>query len=203
MQHPLQCACGTVQGSVAIGRAVGRAVCYCRDCQSYAHALGDPRAILDADGGTDVAPTLQQGVAITRGLDAIACLSLTDKGLLRWYARCCKTPLGNTARDWRLSYIGVLHTCLGGSAERLDAAFGPVRVHINTQWAQRKIAAQPFAAVAFVARLAPRIIRASLDGGYRRSPLFDAGGRPIVRVDVLSSAELARIRQAIRRRAAD
>src|SRR3954451_11017182 len=89
MNHPIRCACGTVAGALALTHRTRRALCYCRDCQSYAHALGNTDAILDADGGSDVVPTVQEAVRFHQGHEPIACLSLTSAGLLRWYARCC------------------------------------------------------------------------------------------------------------------
>ena len=86
--------------------------CYCRDCQAFAHALGNPGAILDKLGGTDIVATLQQYVTFTKGTEALACLSLSERGLLRWYANCCNTPIANTARNPKLSYVGLVHTCL-------------------------------------------------------------------------------------------
>ena len=80
--------------------------CYCRDCQAYAHALGNAGAILDDLGGTDIVASLQQHVMLSQGTDALACLSLSDKGLLRWYASCCNTPIANTARNHKLSERG-------------------------------------------------------------------------------------------------
>lgn len=201
MEHPIRCACGVVRGTISVARPIGRAICYCRDCQTYAHALGGARAILDADGGSDVAPTVQHAIRITQGHDAIACLSLTDNGLLRWHSRCCNTPLGNTGRNPRLAYIGLLHTCLERSAGNLDAVFGPASVHVNTQWATRKIATRPLATMAFIARLAPQILKARISGNYKRSPFFDENGRPVVSVRVLARAELDRARQNVRPRA--
>jgi hypothetical protein len=48
MSHPLQCRCGTIQGHVDDPRSANRALCYCRDCQAFAHFLGSPRATLKA-----------------------------------------------------------------------------------------------------------------------------------------------------------
>jgi hypothetical protein len=38
-----------------------------------------------------------------------------------WYARCCNTPIGNTLVDYRISFIGLVHTCLQ-SPEKLARA---------------------------------------------------------------------------------
>ena len=35
--HPLQCQCGTIKGAVANPGNANRCVCYCRDCQAFAH----------------------------------------------------------------------------------------------------------------------------------------------------------------------
>jgi len=40
MKHPLQCQCGTLKGFVDDPQRANRAVCYCNDCQAFAHFLG-------------------------------------------------------------------------------------------------------------------------------------------------------------------
>jgi len=194
MEHLLRCACGTVAGTVTVAHPIGRAICYCRDCQSYAHVLNKAAEILDGDGGSDVAPTVQGALHFHQGREAIACLSLTEGGLLRWYARCCSTPIGNTARNYRMAYVGLLHSCLEHSAASLDSAFGRVSVRINTEWAKRPVSGTPFAAVAFIARLGPRLLQTRLRGTYRQSPFFTSSGQPIARVRVLTSEELEKAR---------
>jgi len=59
-------------------------------------------------------------------------MSLSEKGLLRWYTACCRTAIGNTPRNPKLSYVGLVHSCLAGSPIELDAAFGPAKAAINT-----------------------------------------------------------------------
>jgi hypothetical protein len=54
----------------------------------------------------------------------LRCLSLSEKGLLRWYAGCCGTALANTPRNPRIANVGLMHTCITGS---LESSFGPVR----------------------------------------------------------------------------
>src|SRR5437764_10728853 len=93
----LSCRCGQVRGRVknAGPRTVNRVVCYCDDCQAFAHHLG--RAdLLDAHGGSDIVQVAPASLAFHRGAERIVGLRLTPKGLYRWYADCCKTPLGNT-----------------------------------------------------------------------------------------------------------
>jgi hypothetical protein len=108
MNHPLRCQCGTLQGHVSHTESVCRGICYCKDCQAYAQFLGKPGEILDEMGGSDVIATLPRHVTFTQGLEALTCVSLSDKGMLRWYASCCNTPVGNTSRDFKVSHVGLL-----------------------------------------------------------------------------------------------
>lgn len=95
----IQCRCGYLQGSLSGAAGVTPLSCHCRDCQAYAHALGHPERVLHELGGTDVVTTLQQHLSFTKGKDALACISLSEQGPLRWYTSCCNTPIGNTASD--------------------------------------------------------------------------------------------------------
>jgi len=198
MNHALQCGCGTLKGRVAHAEAATRGVCYCKDCQAFARFLGHADEILDESGGTDVVATLASNVTITEGANALACMSLTENGLLRWYASCCNTPIGNTTRNFKLPYVGLVHNCLEKSGPSLDAAFGPVRMRVNTQSATRgRPSSTPFATLAAVLRLMASIGRARLDGSYRRTPFFDPQrGTPVVASSVISRAERDRLRNA-------
>jgi len=74
-----------------------RCVCYCRDCQAFAHFLGKVDAILDERGGSEIIQVLPRNLTFTQGIELLACMRLTEKGLLRWYAACCNTPIGKHA----------------------------------------------------------------------------------------------------------
>lgn len=130
MDHPLQCTCGTLKGTVSELRRVNRV----KDCQAFAHFLGRTPDILDAKGGTDVIQTLPANVTLTAGQDVLACMRLSEKGLLRWYTKCCNTPIGNTLVDYKISFIGLIHTCVDSSNRSLDESFGPLlpaNVHVD------------------------------------------------------------------------
>lgn len=196
MDHPLSCACGTLKGVVRRGK--GRGICYCRDCQAFARFLGRPAAILDASGGTDVVATLAPHVTITEGRQALACMSLGPRGLLRWYASCCNTPIGNTLRNYRLPYVGLVHSCLDSTGASLDEAFGPARMRVNTGSAIGSSDAArpeptPLRAAMAVARMAVAVGAARIMGGYRRTPFFDPSGEPAVQPKVLTREERARL----------
>jgi hypothetical protein len=120
----LCCRCGEVHGRVtnASPEAVNRVVCYCDDCQAFLHHLG--RAdLLDAHGGTDLVQVAPASLSFDRGSERIAGLRLTPKGLYRWYASCCKTPLGNTLGP-AIPFVGIVVEAFEGSARRCDEVFG-------------------------------------------------------------------------------
>jgi hypothetical protein len=186
----IQCQCGHLQG-VLSGAASGvRLTCYCKDCQAYAHALSNAGEILDELGGTNVVTTLQQHVRFTKGTDKLACLSLSDKGLLRWYASCCNTPIGNTARDPKLSFVALSHNCLGGA---IDTHFGGESVHLNTKSAKGKVASSAAAQFFSTARIIGSVLGARANGSWKHSPFFHAGSStPVAKPRALSSEERSR-----------
>jgi hypothetical protein len=103
-QVELRCRCGEVRALVtgASRRTVNRVVCYCDDCQAFAHQLG--RAdLLDSQGGSDIVQVAPASLRFVQGQHRIVGLQLKPKGLFRWYANCCNTPVGNThsARQFR------------------------------------------------------------------------------------------------------
>lgn len=196
MNHPLRCRCGTVQGHVEQPQqAMGRGVCYCKDCQAYAHFLGRAADVLDAQGGTDVIATHPQHVAITQGLDALACVSMSPKGLLRWYASCCKTPIGNTSRSAKTAYVGLVHTCLEGAGAPIERSFGPVTLRLNRESATGAVAQKSSGVFRSMLRFMGTMLGARVGGSYKRTPFFAAdSGAPIVPPQVLSLAERERLK---------
>ena len=177
--HPIRCRCGQVQGVLSAGAPFTRAVCYCRDCQAYARALGDAGRTLDANGGTDIVATLHKFVRFTSGTERLACLSLTPRGLLRWYAACCDTPIANTPRDSRLSYAGLVHTGLSRETRSLDADFGLQMLAINAKSAQGTVPSSGIRTITATLRIMGRVMRARMDGSWRQSPFFDSELRPV------------------------
>src|SRR5262249_31767225 len=104
----LRCRCGGVRGRVkdAAPQTVNRLVCYCDDCQAFAHHLG--RAdLLDPHGGTDIVQVAPASVAFDEGADRIEGVRLGPKGLYRWYAKCCNTPVGNTVSP-AVAFVGIV-----------------------------------------------------------------------------------------------
>jgi Family of unknown function (DUF6151) len=198
MDHVLRCKCGTLQGTVRHPEQANHGVCYCKSCQAFAHILGDPSGILDDLGGSEVVATLQKNVAFTQGVDVLACLTLTEKGLLRWYAKCCNTPIGNTVRDFRVSFVGLVHNCLEYSSTPINASFGPVRMRAHTKWAKAKVDPMVWSTIASVSPLFVSLLGARINGGYKKTPFFDAAtGKPVVTPRVLSAGEIEQAMRAV------
>jgi uncharacterized protein DUF6151 len=192
MEHPLRCRCGTVSGWVKEPRSANRVVCYCKDCQAFAYFLGQENQILDERGGSDVIQILPKNLSFTRGIEALKCIRLTDKGLLRWYASCCNTPIGNTLASYKISFVGIVHTCLENADTPLHDSFGPVRAWGNTGGARGEPKPKSSGIGRTIRWFLSTVLKARIDGGYRQTPFFLAGkGTPIVTPRVLSTAERA------------
>jgi hypothetical protein len=197
MNHSLQCRCGTVKGYLSHTTAVNRCVCYCRDCQAFAHFLGKADEILDAQGGTDVVQTRPANLTFTHGQDALACMRLTPKGLLRWYAACCNTPIGNTVANYRMPFVGLVHSCLESTGPSLDQSFGPVRARVNTKSAKGEVPSGSGGMMSAILPFIALVARPLIDGSYKRTPFFSADtGAPIVTPKVISRGERERLKSA-------
>jgi hypothetical protein len=198
MNHPLRCRCGTLRGTVSHPDEASRGVCYCKSCQAYAHFLGKPADILDEMGGTDVVAILPKYLAFTQGFEALACMSLTENGALRWYASCCNTPIGNTSRNLKLSYVGLVHTCLEDPPRTLESSFGPVRMRVYTKNAKGRPKSMRIGTLAATLRFLVALIRARLDGSYRRTPFFVPDrGTPVTPPKLLTRSEWNRVMSAV------
>jgi hypothetical protein len=120
---PLRCRCGRVRGiaSEVSPASTFRFVCYCKDCQALARFL-DRSDVLDAAGGTEIFQMPPGRVKLTAGADALRCLRLSDRGVLRWYTECCRTPIANTAGAG-FPIIGMIHSFVDHEGGR-DEALG-------------------------------------------------------------------------------
>jgi len=145
---------------------------------------------------------LPKNITFTQGIEALACMRLTDKGLLRWYTSCCNTPIGNTLATPRMSFIGLLHNCVETAGEPLDDAFGVVRGRVNTKSA--KGSPKPRQAVGpTIGWFVTKVLRARFNGDYKQTPFFRADtGTPVVSARVLSREEHASVMNAVHAAAA-
>ena len=201
---PIRCSCGALR---AVARGVSsnrgnRLVCYCDDCQSFAHFLERADQILDPHGGTDIFQTSPARLEITEGVKHLACIRLKPGGLLRWYADCCRTPIGNTLASRQVPFVGLIHSRTDPASDgpSRDEALGPIRAHVNGRFAKgdrAQLDAHDRAAVSTIFRFVAILLIARLRGDHKRSAFFDAEtGEPIAEPRVLSADELRRVETA-------
>lgn len=107
--------------------------CYCTDCRAFAHFLGKAPDVLDEQGGTEIVQVAQPRLRFIQGEDYLSAVRLSDKGMIRWYASCCGTPIGNTLANPKVSFIGLIHTCLDRA--RMNQDFGTSVAVVNTDTA--------------------------------------------------------------------
>ena len=195
MSIRLRCQCGKLQGELDPGGVAARAICHCKDCQAFARFLereGGATGVLDAAGGTEVAAATPGAVRFTGGLEHLGCMSLSPRGLYRWYATCCRTPIGNTPRDPKTSYVGLVRACLDAPAETLDRQLGRSRILVETGSALAPVKPTPVRTAWAVVRIGSMIVRARLGGGYRDNPFFlPDGSAPLRQPRVLTLEERA------------
>ena len=197
---PLRCRCGAVRGVArdALPSKINHCFCYCDDCQAFAHYLGRADDVLDAHGGTEITQMSQANIRFTAGADKIAAMRLSPKGMIRWYASCCGTPIGNTMPTTLMPFVGVIKAIIDAPSAEL----GPVRGRGFAKSAKGGKDAVPndgLPELVMIARVLAKVLRWRLRGDHKRSPLFDAvTGRPLVDPRVLDEAE----REDLRRRCA-
>lgn len=195
MHMPLQCRCGAVRGTIDVDRGL-RVMCYCDDCQAYAHALGRDD-VLDAHGGTDIWQTTPSRLKLSDGLEHLRCMRLSDKGMLRFYTACCSTPVGNTMSSAKVPFVGVVHAMMDHRAHGRDEVLGPA-VGTQGRFARGGVPPGAHATVplAFVPRVIAFLVGGVLARAWRPTPLFDGAGAPVVVPRVLSAAERDALRVA-------
>jgi hypothetical protein len=188
----ISCRCGGVSGRVtgASPRAANRIVCYCDDCQAFLHCL-DRADLLDPHGGTDIVQIAPACVAFDRGIEHIAGLRLTPKGLYRWYAACCNTPLGNTLSP-AIPFVGIV----AQTFEDANRYFGkPIGAILGKFAVGTPPAGSTRLNLPLLARAIRMIIGWRLRGKAWPHPFFDRQSRkPIRPVTVLTGGE----REALR-----
>ena len=203
-----RCHCGSFRATLSVGshRQRRRAVCYCQDCQAFQRALGSEDAVLDAHGGSDILMVSPAALLINAGHDMLVPLRLSPNGLLRWYTHCCETPIGNTPAKRLLPHLGMLthgvvagrdETALAGSnaeaVAAVDATFGAPTERL---FGRDALGAPPAGAhqgvpLSMVPPVAFALLSRLVRGDHRRSPFFDAVGRPVASPRVLSESERA------------
>jgi hypothetical protein len=187
----LRCRCGEVRGFVADAspHTVNRIVCYCDDCQAFAHQIR--RAdLLDAHGGSDIVQLAPASLTLVQGQDRIVGLQLTPKGLFRWHTSCCNTPMGNTLSP-AIPFVGIVVQAFDGGAPRADEAFGrPVGAIFGKFAIDEPPAGSKRMSPSLLWRAIRMVLSWRLRGRAWPNPFFRRDTRaPIYPVTVLSQSE--------------
>lgn len=192
------CDCGQVRGLLAdVGSLKGhRFVCMCDDCQSYAHALGRSGDLLDANGGTEVIPVFPANLKLVAGQDNIKCLRLFEKGMFRWYAGCCRSPIANSLSPG-VGFIGFFARAI--SVSDRDKEFGPVVARVLAKYGKPPLPPGSYEGTPITQILMAigHIVRMFVTGKKRPSPFFkNETNEPIATPHVLSKEERERFLKA-------
>ncbi|OOF22990.1 hypothetical protein BZJ19_13845 [Salinivibrio proteolyticus] len=174
----IQCACGQVTGEIIDARRSQRCVCYCKDCQAFAEKLGY-HTELKPGGGTEILQITPAQLRVYRGRDKLSCARLSEKGLYRWYASCCHTPIANTISA-AIPFIGIISSCYHIEGDN-EEEIGPVRWYVQGQDARSPIPEKnvhPRFPLSLMIRTALRIGWARLLGQHRPNAFFDRQGQP-------------------------
>lgn len=196
----VQCRCGEVKGVIRdVSASTGtHLICLCDDCQAYARYLGDEEAILDKSGGTEIYQTSPSRLRFTHGQQQVHCVRLSPKGILRWYAKCCRTPIANTLPTSGVPFMGVVHSFFDfkDEGEKLEA-IGPIRARIFGKFARGEMPkdAHVKAPIGILIRTVRLLLLARLKGEHRGTPFFnDETGKPVVEPTVLPRGEKAKLK---------
>lgn len=192
--HLIQCQCGTVRGQLEGTGVHNRLICYCTDCRAFAGFLGRTADVLDKQGGTEIVQVAQPRLRFLQGEDRLSAVRFSEKGLVRWYASCCNTPIGNTMADPKVSFIGLVHVCLDRA--QMDKDFGTKVAILNTDTALGETKPTQRGLMGVIARFIGIGVSTRISGRYKNSQMFNASGLPRVVPSVLTPQELARLKSA-------
>ena len=194
---PVRCACGKLQGTAkdVAAKSGNHIICYCKDCQLFQHFLGTADVVLDAHGGTRIFQMSSGRFEITSGSEHLTCMRLRPDGIVRWYAGCCNTPLGNTVASPGMPFVGVVTRCLPDvDAEGPERMLGPLKPGVNGRSAlgdREQFDAHDSIPFSMLFDFLVKILRWRLRGDHKRTPFFDADSGELSAVPkVLSDSEL-------------
>lgn len=178
----LSCSCGALSAKLLnVGPQHGfHASCDCDDCHATNnhHGVHDPK-----DTAIDLYQTSPSNLKILSGGENLSVLRLHKSGgLLRWYAKCCDTPMYNTMASPKLPVVGVV-------ASNVDnpEALGPVRAQGFVKKGGKTTHKNM---VGMLSRMIGRMARERISGRWRDTLFFDASTmEPVVTPYTLTADE--------------
>lgn len=181
----LSCDCGKVSlvahdVSPDLGN---RIICYCDSCQQFPIKLGKQETVLDEYGGTEIYQLPPSHLEITKGREHLRCLRHTEKGLHRFYAGCCNSPIAN-APGPGMPFIGLIHST-DTEPEKRTERLGGVRAHVNTNEATKPLPAERRKGLVLVIlRILGQMLLWRIQGKAQPHPFFDGQGQPVVEPEI-------------------
>jgi hypothetical protein len=135
------------------------------------------------------------GLTFTRGQNRIAGVRLTPKGLFRWYATCCNTPVGNTLGP-AIPFVGIVAQTFVGGPQRVQDVFGAPTGAILVRYATGPVpAGSTGISLTLLLRAITKVLGWRLRGRAWPHPFFQLKTRePIYPLRVLTHEE----REALR-----
>ena len=183
----LKCSCGKVRGKTKdINERSGtRITCCCDDCQAFTEYLNQESSVLDQYGGTDIFQMPISNIKITEGTDQLSSLRLSSKGMYRWYAKCCNTPIGNSMGAGG-PFIGVIHNFMDHASTR-DEELGKNRGHIQIKFAKQEVPMYlKGSPIKIILRSLSKLIVWKIKGLNIPSVFFNENGKPIAKPSILN-----------------
>lgn len=129
---------------------------------------------------------LPSRVEITSGVENVACARLSAKGLHRWYASCCNTPLANTVSTPRVPLVGLWRP----NFDTLEA-IGPVVTQVFTRMALPGGPVKDKGIARLLGGLLKRTLAEYATGRVHKNPFFNKDRALIVTPAILNEAERA------------
>ena len=131
---PLRCSCGAVTGTLrgVASRRGNRLVCYCDDCQSFAHFLRRPPSGFCARTAAPRSSDLARAVAVHRGIGRVACMP--SRGAARFAGmRLLSGRRSATLRHASGAVHRLIHSCIAfeATAARATSCSGRPRSHLH------------------------------------------------------------------------
>lgn len=175
------CDCGTLRGTLlGVSPKNGtRAECYCHDCRATELFANQPDP---APGGVQLYQTVPSRVRFDAGLDQLAVFSLSEKGLLRWQARCCGAILFNTMRTPKVAFASFRTDRLSD-----DSPLGPIIARAFVRRANGKRGHE--GGLRFLFGFASRALVQRVTGRWKNTPFFDNENRAVRDIHVVTDAE--------------
>jgi hypothetical protein len=166
-----------MRGQVEAGRGNGlHTVCHCDSCMRAQRHFGVEAT---RAAGVGLWLTTPDRFTIETGAEHLALTRLSPKGSYRWYAKCCGSQIGVTARTMRFPFVSLVDSLV-----EAPEALGPVRAHSFVPQPGGKTSHKGVGRV--VTGLLSRAVAAWTSGRWRQTSFFDpATGAPVATPELL------------------